>query len=213
MFFHMIATIIQDGLMFDSGNWGQGIPDSGNIQDAIAQLFSLLEDRQVDYLLVGGIALLTYVEGRNTRDIDFLMSLDELTQLPEIVIFEQNKDFARGDFLGLQVDLLLTENPLFDLARSRYTSQAKVGDKTIRIISVDGLMLLKLYALPSLYRQERFDRATLYEGDITLLMLQYAIDTESLLDAMKPHVIASDLAEVREILGDIQRRINRRSRQ
>ncbi len=199
--------------MFDSGNWSQGIPSSSDIQDAIAKLFTLLEDRQVDYLLVGGIALLTYVEGRNTKDIDFLMSPSELAQLPEIVISEQNKDFARGDFLGLQVALLLTDNPLLDLARSRFASQTQVGDKAIRIISVEGLLLLKLYALPSLYRQGKFNRATLYEGDITLLLLQHDVDIVSLLETMTPFVLASDLAEIRQIVSEIQQKIKKRFRQ
>ena len=32
--------------------------------DAVDRLFGLLEDRGIEYLLVGGIALLQYVEGR-----------------------------------------------------------------------------------------------------------------------------------------------------
>ena len=47
----------------------------------VEQLFNLLDLRKVDYVLVGGIALLTYVEGRNTQDIDLIMALPEATPI------------------------------------------------------------------------------------------------------------------------------------
>lgn len=34
--------------------------------ETVSRFFSLLRERQIDYVLVGGIALLQYVEGRNT---------------------------------------------------------------------------------------------------------------------------------------------------
>ena len=35
---------------------------------AVDRLFGLLEHRKIAYVLVGGIALLQYVDGRNTED-------------------------------------------------------------------------------------------------------------------------------------------------
>ena len=40
--------------------------------ETVSRFFSLLSERQIDYVLVGGIALLQYVEGRNTEDIDLI---------------------------------------------------------------------------------------------------------------------------------------------
>ena len=60
----------------------------------VEQLFNLLDSRKVDYVLVGGIALLTYVEGRNTQDIDLIMALPSLSKLPEIKIENQDMYFA-----------------------------------------------------------------------------------------------------------------------
>ncbi len=79
----------------------------------VEQLFNLLDSRKADYVLVGGIALLTYVEGRNTQDIDLIMALSSLVKLPEIEIESQDIYFARGKFGELQIDILLTNNPLF----------------------------------------------------------------------------------------------------
>jgi hypothetical protein len=54
-------------------------------QDAL-DLFRLLAERRIPYLLVGGLAMLTYVQGRNTKDVDLLMSVTALRQLPELVV-------------------------------------------------------------------------------------------------------------------------------
>jgi hypothetical protein len=208
----MIAEVIQNGIAFNMQNWNQGIPDVGNISESIDRLFDLLETRNTDYLLVGGIAILSYVEGRNTQDIDFVMSRQELASIPEIAVSQEDKDFAKAEFDGLRVDLLLTSNPLFDEVRREYASQVEISNRTIKIVSVEGLIVLKLYALPSLYSQGRFDRAVLYEGDITLLLLKYDVDMERILIKLIPHLIPSDLDEVRQIVGEIRDRINRRKR-
>ena len=71
-----------------------------------------LEERRTEYLLVGGIALLQYVEGRNTEDIDLIMALSSLERLPEVRKVGEERDFARGDFEGLRIDLLLDQQSL-----------------------------------------------------------------------------------------------------
>ena len=51
------------------------VGDDSALDRDVVELFTLLWERQTPYLLVGGIAMLRYVEGRNTADIDLLMSL------------------------------------------------------------------------------------------------------------------------------------------
>jgi len=41
--------------------------NADSIPTQVEEFFSLLETRNIEYVLVNGIALLTYVEGRNTR--------------------------------------------------------------------------------------------------------------------------------------------------
>src|SRR5205085_5726089 len=57
-------------------------------------LFRVLEQRGVHYLLVGGIAMLTYVQGRNTKDVDLLMSVKAMQQVPELEIVERTDWFV-----------------------------------------------------------------------------------------------------------------------
>jgi hypothetical protein len=61
---------------------------------------------------------------------------------------------------------------------------------------------LKLYALPSLYRQGKLARAALYENDVLMLHQGGAIDDEALLGELASHLSATDVAELRRILAD-----------
>ena len=175
----------------------------------VEQLFNLLESRKVDYVLVGGIALLTYVEGRNTQDIDLIMALPSLAKLPEIKIESQDMYFARGNFGELQIDILLTKNPLFAKVEESYTTTKQFMDRKIRCATVEGLILLKLFALPSLYRQGSFERVGIYENDIATLLNAFNPKMEPLLRELNEHLNQTDMTEAHSILADIETRIQK----
>jgi len=175
----------------------------------VEQLFNLLDSRKADYALVGGIALLTYVEGRNTQDIDLIMALPSLEKLPEIKIESQDMYFARGKFGELQIDILLTKNPLFAKVEKDYTTSKQFMDREIHCATVEGLILLKLFALPSLYRQGSFERVGIYETDIATLMNAFNPKMEPLFDELGKHLNADDMSEARKIVSDIETRIQR----
>ncbi len=178
----------------------------------VEQLFNLLDSRKVDYVLVGGIALLTYVEGRNTQDIDLIMALTSLAKLPEIKITNQDMYFARGQFGELQIDMLLTRNPLFDKVAKKYSTQKQFMDRKIKCATVEGLLLLKLFALPSLYRQGSFERVGIYENDVATLLNAYQPKREPLMAELKKHLNENDMSELQNILSDIEARIQRFSK-
>lgn len=183
----------------------------------VEQLFNLLESRKVDYVLVGGIALLTYIEGRNTQDIDLIMALPSLAKLPEINIENQDMHFARGKFGELQIDILLTKNPLFAKVEKNYTTTKQFMDRKNRCATVEGLILLKLFALPSLYRQAcpeprrrgSFERVGIYENDIATLMYAFKPNMEPLFAELSKHLNENDMTEARKIISDIETRIQR----
>ena len=175
----------------------------------VERLFTLLDSRKVDYVLVGGIALLTYVEGRNTQDIDLIMALPSLTKLPEIKIENQDMYFARGKFGELQIDILLTKNPLFAKVEKNYTTTKPFMDRKIRCATVEGLLLLKLFALPSIYHQGSFERVGIYENDIATLMYTFNPKMELLFTELKKHLNETDMTEARKIIADAETRIQR----
>ncbi|MEW6359806.1 MAG: hypothetical protein AB1696_25940 [Planctomycetota bacterium] len=178
------------------------------LQD-VTQLFDLLAERNVDFVLVGGVALLSYVEGRNTEDIDLIMASASLDSLSEIKVVDRKRDFARGSFGDLQIDVLLTTNPLFETVRRSYATTKDFRERSIPCATVEGLLLLKLYALPSLYRQGNFARVGLYENDIATLMQAYRPDTDSLFRILGRHLSETDLSSLRDIVAEIGQRIER----
>jgi hypothetical protein len=205
-----IGRVVCNALIFGSSNLRRRSVDDSSILENVGRLFALLQERRIDYLLVGGIALLQYVDGRNTEDIDLILSSSDLDRLPEINITGQDDVFfARGTFEGLQVDLLLTSNPLFETIARRYATTRPFVEREIPCATVEGMILLKLYALPSLYRQGNLVRAALYETDLLTLIHRYRPDLEPLFAELAPHVSATDLAALRRVVSEIQERIAR----
>jgi hypothetical protein len=188
---------------------GQGpAPAQPVPQDAI-ELFRLLEERNVKYLLVGGLAMLTYVQGRNTKDVDLLLSVEALEKLPELKIQDRNEFYAKANFRSVQVDLLLTRNPLFKIVAERFASKHRFAELEVPAVTVEGLIVLKLYALPSLYRQFEMDRVALYENDITMLIARHSPQLDPLFALVKSHVEPGDIAEIRKVIDECAERANR----
>ena len=204
-----IGNVIRNAVVFNVKNWHGGTMNSDSLIQSVQDLFSVLELRKIDYVLVGGIALLHYVEGRNTQDLDLLMAFSSLEKLPELKIASNDNDFVRADYNGLQIDVLLTQNPLFKRVHGKYSKNQHFLDRNIPIATVEGLLLLKLYALPSLYRQGNFARVGIYENDIATLFHYYQPELSPLLAELTKYVNERDLAEIKGIVIDIQNRINR----
>jgi hypothetical protein len=203
-----IADIIRHGVLFDVKNWKSPVLSS-DLTALVEQLFTALTEREIDYLLVGGVALLSYIEGRNTQDIDLILAKSDLARLPEISLTDENQDFARGMFQELQIDLLLTQNSLFNQVKQNYSTERQFGDRTVSCATVEGLLLLKFYALPSLYRQGDFNRVSIYENDILQLLLIHQAQIPPLLKVLERYLSATDLQELQSIAADIQGRITR----
>lgn len=174
-------------------------------QDAM-DLFRLLAERRVDYLLVGGLAMLTYVKGRNTKDVDLLLSLEASHQIPGLEIRERRDFFARARFRSVQVDLLFTFNPLFKTVAEKYATVHPFAELSVPAATVEGLIVLKLYALPSLYRQFQMDRAALHENDITMLIANHSPMLEPLIALATHDMEPGDQAELGKIISECTER-------
>src|SRR4051794_41557117 len=88
--------------------WGH--PMSADYPALVTDFLALLERRQIPFVIVGGIALLQHVRGRNTDDIDLILSAPRLAEIPELEICERTELFAYGRFReALRVDILFAE--------------------------------------------------------------------------------------------------------
>ena len=204
-----IGNIIRNAVVFNVKNWLGGTMNSDSLIQSVQDFFTVLEQCKIDYVLVGGIAILHYVEGRNTQDLDLLMALSSLEKLPELKISDQDLNFVRANYNELQIDVLLTQNPLFKKVHKEYSTVQRFLDRDIPLATVEGLLLLKLYALPSLYRDGSFARVGIYENDIATLLHYYQPDMPSLLSELSKYVDENDFAEIKGVISDIQNRIKR----
>jgi len=204
-----IGNVIRNAVVFNVKNWLGGTMNSDSLIQSVQDFFAVLEQRKIDYVLVGGIAILHYVEGRNTQDLDLLMTLSSLEKLPELNISDQDSNFVRANYNELQIDVLLTQNPLFKKVHKEYSKVQRFLDRNIPLATVEGLLLLKLYALPSLYRQGNFARVGIYENDIATLLHYYQPDMPSLLSELSKYVDDNDFSEIKSVVSDIQNRIKR----
>jgi len=204
-----IGNVIRNAVVFNVKNWLGGTMNSDSLIQSVQDFFAVLEHRKIDYVLVRGIAILHYVEGRNTQDLDLLMAVSSVEKLPELKISSQDIDFVRASYNELQIDILLTQNPLFKKVHGQYSKVEKFLDRSIPLATVEGLLLLKLYALPSLYRQGNFARVGIYEHDIATLLHYYQPDMPSLLNEVSKYVNENDFAEIKGVVSEIQNRIKR----
>ena len=204
-----IGEVIRNAVAFNFKNSGEEILNADSLPESVERLFDLLHEREIGYLLVGGVAMLGYVEGRNTEDIDLILAVSDLEKLPEITVEDLDADLARGKFERLRVDLLLTRNPLFEKVRRQHATTGRFIERDVPCATVEGLLLLKLYALPSLYRQGSFSRVGLYENDVATLIQACRPSLGPLLSDLSDYLSPTDLAAVRDIVSEIQGRIER----
>ena len=135
-----------------------------------------------------------------------------LDELPELDIQEQNNDFAAAVFQNLAVDILLTQNKLFNLVQKNYMTSFDFQGRIISCRTIEGLILLKLYALPSLYRQANFSKVVLYETDLLMLLQEYPTDIHPLFIELKKHLPPGDLASLQDVYREIDEKIQQFSR-
>ena len=203
-----LAAILRDALIFESDS-------PMNEEHLLKQTQGLLEslnEGKIPHVLVGGLALLQYVDVRNTRDIDLILATEDLPRLPGFVLREKNEWFATGDCGPLRVDLLLTANPFFAEVATKHSRPRRFLDTTLHCATPEGIILLKLYALPSLYRQGSVTRADLYETDILQLLRIDSIADDTLLAQLRPHVSETDLNALSGVLTDIRGRLTAQDR-
>lgn len=203
-----ISDVLYHGIAFDLKNWDKPIVPR-EIAAAGEEFLDALDARGIDYTLVGGLALLSYVDGRNTQDIDLIATVSELQTVDGFEVRETNEWFAQGDYRGLRVDILRQERPLFRLVARDWSVVRPFGARPVKMASAEGLTLLKLFALPSLYRQFQMGKALIYETDIALLMDSQKPDTAKLLDLLSHHVSEGDIAELRKTILELHEKLGR----
>ena len=111
----------------------------------------------------------------------------------------------------MRVDFLFSDGKLFRKVQQEYVATRQFAERKVRCATVEGLLLMKLAALPDKYRQAQFGRVRAYEKDVADLLERYKPITPPLFDELSKHLLPSDMDEVRRIVADIEDRIARQS--
>lgn len=176
----------------------------------LVTFITLLESKGIEYALVGGAALMIMDDcKRPTDDIAFIVSRRDIEQLQELTQQSSDRNFGRYLYQGTQIDALYRDNPIFEYVMGNCLDSAVIEGKKIVRASPAGIILLKLYALPSLYQQGQQRRAMIYENDISALLIQgIAVDFDAILKVLAGELLPSQIKELSNILEDCQRRAN-----
>src|SRR4051812_11086311 len=129
-----IDEIIENGIVF---NLFRETP-MNDIRSEVRALFAALHSAQVDYVLVGGVAMLSYVEVRNTQDVDVIIDPKELQKIDWQATI-QDRDFGAANYHGLRVDLLLTTNPLFAYVSQQQRTEISFDGNVVPCATREGM--------------------------------------------------------------------------
>lgn len=202
-----ISQTIYDANVFDVKNWKKGFrtnPDM--LPDSVIKFLSLLGELNVDYCIVGGIAYLAYIQDRNTKDLDVLISVEELRKItPFVEVESEDANFANAVFEGLKIDFLKTSNALFRYVRENQTTNYEFVEGAFPIATVEGLVLMRFDAIIDLYQKGNFNKALRYESDLQFLTVNYEIDWENIFALAEEFFTKGQIREFRKMVADWQK--------
>jgi hypothetical protein len=202
-----ISRVLANAAVFDFRRHStrESFMDASNISQEAEELFDLLEARGTPFLLVGGLAMLAHVRGRNTDDVDLIISVPDQKRLePEVALV--------GRYKQLRVDYLDAGAPFFRLIAEQYGERRRFdflrGGRELVCANPAGLMLLKMHALPHVTRAGDWERVNAYENDVLMLWLAHPeIHPAELLPVLAPFVDdAGRFSLQQEVLPDLVRR-------
>ncbi len=173
-----ICQTIYDANVFDVKNWQNGFQfNTDMLPNTIIKFLNLLGELKVNYCIVGGIAYLAYIEDRNTKDLDILISVKELDKvLPFVETSDSDENFTNAEFENLRIDFLKTSNALFDYVKNYETTVYEFTEGEFPIATVEGLVLMRFDAVIDLYQKGNFNKIIRYESDLHFLTINYDID-------------------------------------
>lgn len=210
-----IKEIIYSANAFNTQNWLNGYkmnPD--NLPKSVDNFLKLLAENKIDIVIVGGIALLAYMQDRNTQDLDLIISRTDFAKIsPALNILESDDNFANCETAdGLKVDFLFTDNAIFNYVKKVFCQKRAYQEGSFFIATVEGLVLMKLYAWADLYLNGKLfndkyflTKSLRYKNDIEVLLLNYEINLIPLERILEKNLEASKFELVQDLIKELQK--------
>lgn len=171
---------------------------------------AILQRRGVRYALMGGLAVVARGRVRTTKDIDLLMTISQLA-LPGLLEdltaagfpLDLSDAIQRWNYEGLmplrsgsgiRIDFMKAVLPVFDKILQRASEEDFQGLK-LRVIDVEGLLLLKLIAFRP---QDQLDVQALLAANVGRIDLEWVRHEWAQLSGLDPSRSAQFEAMVQE---------------
>jgi hypothetical protein len=149
--------------------WGRKLMERERVRD----ILRALNEAQIHYAIIGGVAMGYHTIPRATQAIDVLVSCEDIPRLQRLL----QPIYRRGTAVVMVFDVEGTHLDVLP-ATLRYGRTAienaidvLVHDIPAKVVSVRDLLLLKLFAIPD---RPALDKRRQDEADVTALLSQYA---------------------------------------
>ncbi|MBS1795925.1 MAG: hypothetical protein JSS81_18870 [Acidobacteria bacterium] len=206
-----ICQSIYDANAFNIRNWKNNrAADYEMLPELVTGFLKLLDELQIDFCIVGGIAYLAYIQDRNTKDLDILISVTELERIRNrLTIVDEDANFTNAEFEGMRIDFLKTSNALFDYVKHHETALYEFSEGRYPIATVAGLVLMRFDAIVDLYQKGNFNKILRYESDLRFLTVNYEIDWERIWTVSRQFFTDGQIDEFRKMVAEWQKpRVN-----
>lgn len=202
-----ISQSIYDANAFNIQNWRDGFPiDYDMLPELVTKFLNLLEEKDVDFAIGGGIAYLAYVQDRNTKDLDILISVKELDKILDYVeVTNKDANFTNAVFEGMRIDFLKTSNSVFEYVKNHETTNYNFEEGLYPVATINGLILMRFDAIIDLYQKGRFDKIDRYEWDLSRLTKNFEIDWEHIWKVSRKFFTEGQIAEFRKMVAEWQK--------
>lgn len=202
-----ICQSIYDANAFNIQNWRDGFPiDYDMLPELVIKFLNLLEEKQVDFCIVGGIAYLAYIQDRNTKDLDILISVTELEKIIDYVeVTNKDVNFTNAVFEGMRIDFLKTSNSLFEYVKENETTKYDFTEGLYPIATVNGLILMRFDAIIDPYQKGNFNKIIFYERDLQVLTKNFDIDWEHIWKVSRQFFTDGQIGEFKKLVVEWQK--------
>lgn len=127
--------------------------------NALIKITTLFKNNDINYCVIGGLAMMLYNGRANTVDIDFYVLVDDLKIIKNLLTNHQIPVKSRGEYQlqakvdGVPIDLLYADHYIGSDVVHRAVEK-KLGDKFVRIATPEDIIVLKTLANRSVDRRD-----------------------------------------------------------
>jgi hypothetical protein len=172
-------------------NADDGLPQSGPaLQQAFEALVAILNERQIRYAIIGGLAVLQHTRARTTDDVDALLAVPQIA-MPGLFESLQERGFtvelARNvrelrdegltslRFKDVMIDLMRPLIPAYTHILDRAITSQVLG-RDVSVASAEGLIVSKLIAMRPQDQSDICDLLAAFAGNLDFEFIRAEMD-------------------------------------